>query len=167
VLFSKLLHQLQQAVGAASEEGIGLALGDQAFNNSLDIFNRARVVGIEDRDDLSAQLFEHLLRHQNVRFACAENSSDAHAMIGCKLRQWRQRREPDAASEHHDIFPVRFELETVSQRSGDIELTAWFEFRHAASAAPLGLVEELDPTGGFVDPVHTHRPAHPDFGAIR
>src|SRR5258707_46947 len=45
--FSKALHQFQKPVGAAGEEGIGLALLDQLPEQSLYIFDGAAVVGIK------------------------------------------------------------------------------------------------------------------------
>jgi len=41
-----------------------------------------------------------------------------------------------------------------------------FNVGHAAGAAAFDLVEEFDVTGGLVDAVDAHRPAHPHFGAI-
>ena len=87
-------------------------------------------------------------------------------MFGRELRQRRQRRQADAAAEHHDILPARLEREADAERAGDVELVAGVEHRHAARAASLGLVEKLDLTVRLVDAVDAHRPAHPHLGAI-
>ena len=73
---------------------------------------------------------------------------------------------PDAAAEHHDVLPIRLQLEADAERTREVEIVARIEHRHAAGAAAFGLVEKFDLTGVPVDAVDAHRPAHPDLGAI-
>ena len=58
------------------------------------------------------------------------------------------------------------EREAVAERPGDVEVVARLQHRHAAGAAPLGLVEELDLAVRLVDAIDAHRPAHPHLGAV-
>ena len=132
----------------------------------FDVLDRAGVVGIEHRDGAGAETLEQLLRHHDAGMARAQDRGDADAVLGRQLRQRRQRRQADAAAEHHEILPGRVELEADAERAGDVEVVARLQHRHAAGAAAFGLVEEFDLARGPVDAVDAHRPAHPDFGAV-
>ena len=84
---------------------------DQVLEDLLDVLDRAAVVGIEHRDGPRAEPLEQILRHHDAGIARAQDRGHADALLGRKLRQRRQRREADAAAEHHDILPGRLELE--------------------------------------------------------
>ena len=48
VLFSKPLHQFQQAVGATGEERVSSALVDQILKDFLDVLDRTALVRIDE-----------------------------------------------------------------------------------------------------------------------
>ena len=65
------------------------------------------------------------------------------------------------------FFQDGCELEAGAERTGDVELVARLQRRHAARAAAFALVEKFDLARRLVDPVDAHRPAHPHLGAVR
>jgi hypothetical protein len=82
------------------------------------------------------------------------------------MRDRRQRRQPDAAAQHHDVAPPRIEMETNAERADHVEHVALLQGREALGAAADAFVEELDAAARGVDAVDALRPPQPQFARI-
>ena len=100
-------------------------------------------VAVEHRND-GADLAEQIGRHHEVGAARRQDRGDADAALAGKLRDRRERRQPDAAAEHHDVLPCGIEMKADPERADHVEPVARLERRQPAGAAADAFVEKLD-----------------------
>src|SRR5580693_2690401 len=163
--FADALHQLEQPVRAAGEKRIGAFLRDQSVEDFFDVLHRARAVGVEHTDDV-AGLGEQRAGHDEILVARREDRGDADAVLLRQLRDRPQRRDTDAAAEHHDVAPRRIEMKADAERPDHVELVTRPQRRQPARAAPDALVEKLDAALRAIDAIDALRTAEEQFADI-
>src|SRR5256885_7832124 len=165
VFLPQALRQLQEAIGAAGEKGVGLFLHDQPAQDRLDVLDPARAVRIEHLDH-GPHALEEVRRQRELRAARGKNRGDAHAVLAGELRDRRHGREPDAATEHDHVLPARLQREADAQRSEHVEAVPGLQSAQTPRAAADHLVEKFDAPAGARDAVDALRPAEPKLALV-
>src|SRR5262245_13749236 len=165
VLLAELLHQMHEPVGTTGVERIRPLLHDQALEDALDVFDRARAIGIEHADHL-AHPAEQVVSHDELGTAGGEDRGHPDAIVGRELGDRSHGGEADPAAEHDDVLAAGLERETDAQRSHDVAVLTGFERGHPAGAAADAFVEEFQALTRTIDTINTLRTAQPEVAVV-
>jgi hypothetical protein len=128
------------------------------FHEGLDAFDGRAVVGIENRMNRGRHAAQELLRHQVTRTSCRQHGRDRDAGARGEGNEGSHGREPDAARNEQNAFPVGREAEADAERPDHRHRVACVQALKRARADALHVIEELDAVLFGPDAVDAHRP---------